>query len=187
MKKLKPHILLTLMTFGLLALNFTPAFAQITEIDILGGGYSLQSPATLDFGNVTASFTNQQTELAPRDNSEYLLITDRNGGNDFNVTVQSSDFTDESTLETFTADHLEVKNYDSNGDEIEAANAYTTLVGVELDASTDAYVTLDTARTLFTSDGHAPGSYKIFPKYRLTVEGGTLAGDYASTVTFTIN
>jgi hypothetical protein len=190
MKKETLNISLTLLTLGLFALNFTPAFAQITMIDILGGGYRLQSPSPLTFNDVTAAFTDQATTIEFRgDLNDYLLITDENGGNDFNVSVEATDFTDIVTAATIPTDNFEIKNYDGAANPIIAANSLTTLTGVALDPSTDNFVSfpVGTPVTLFTSDGHAPGSWKIFPVLRLTIPANTLPGDYASTVTFTIN
>lgn len=183
----------------LFALNFSPVFAQVMQIEVIGGGYRLRGPNLIQFPNATASFSNVQTvrdirELNAQDEtntsntnaSDYIAIVDQNGGNPFQVGVSATNFIAGSN--NFANTNLEIKNADGNGatNDIIAENARTSLNGVQLDSGTESYTNLGTQRILFTSQGRAPGAWRIFPVFRLTIPGGTAPGTYNSTLTFTI-
>lgn len=191
--------LLLIISATLFALNFTPAFAQIMQIEVIGGGYRLRGPNLIQFPNSTASFNDTQTtrdirDLNAQDESnianttayDYIAIVDQNGGNPFQVGVSATNFV--AGLNSFANSNLEVKNADDSipTANIVAENATTSLNGVQLDSSTDSYVNLGSQRILFQSQGRAPGAWRIYPLFRLTIPGGTSPGTYNSTLTFTV-
>lgn len=192
-----------ILTLGLFSLNFTPAFAQVMEIEIIGGGYRLRGPDVIAFPDVKASFNGVQSVRDIRDlneqdeellsNSEpldYIVIEDQNGGNPFQVTVSATNFTNETN--SFSNANFEIKNANDepgveDTDDIIPANPQTTTEGVSLHSDTDHYTDLSIDRTLFTnSGGSTPGAWRIFPVFRINVPGETPPGIYHSTITFTI-
>lgn len=98
-----------LLSLSTLIWNISPIFAQTLEIEVLGGGYKLRGPATINFAMVAASKnTNQSTlnfaDLGTTTPSEsahnYLEVIDENGGNPFDVTVATSPFILSELLDT---------------------------------------------------------------------------------------
>ena len=95
--------LLLIITAGLFTLNFTTAFAQILEIEVIGGGYRVEGPCVLPFGSVEASFSAQENVLEITDpavsaydcdlgagtltNPDYIRVTDESAGNAFDVQI----------------------------------------------------------------------------------------------------
>lgn len=197
MKNKYIHKLLLPITLALFALNFSQAFAQVMEITVIGGGYRLRGPDVITFGSVTASFSSTVSTSDIRDldaqgeeiigNNEaldYLAIEDQNGGNPFQVTVSATNFT--AGTNSIDKSNFEIKNANGTGSNITTENASTSLIGTQLDSSTNSYVNLGSQRVLFTSQGRAPGAWRIFPVFRLTVPANTPPGTYASTLTFTV-
>ncbi len=195
-KKIAPIIVLLLFS-----LNFSPVFAQVMEIEVLGGGYRLRGPNLIPFDNVQASFQSAESTKDIRDinpqNEEsiendqaldYIAIEDQNGGNPFQVTVRASDFiAGDNRLDNT---HFFIKNANGDADtadDIIPDNNQTIETGVMLDSTTDSFADLSTDRTLFRNDeGRAPGAWRIFPVFKIVIPSGTPPGTYSSTITFTI-
>lgn len=199
MQKTILNKLLLIVTIGLFALNFTPALAQVMQVEVIGGGYRLRGPDVIQFPNATASFSSNQTtrdirDLNPQNEADpinmtaydYIAIVDQNGGNPFQVAVSAGIFSN--GVSTFSNTNLDVRNADTNGAtaNIVAENTQTSLNGVQLDSSTNAYINLGSQRVLFRSQGSAPGAWRIFPNFQLNIPGSTPPGTYNSTLTFTI-
>jgi hypothetical protein len=101
--------LITLISFLALMGSSSPIFAQLVELEILGGGYKIRGPAEINFLSQTTSTsptTNTldfqflgQTTPAEADHN-YIMIVDENGGNPFDVTVSSSELKRDETLVT---------------------------------------------------------------------------------------
>jgi hypothetical protein len=190
---------LILITLALFGLNFTPVLAQVLEVEVIGGGYRLVGPETISFPKVMASLEaqssiqdirdlNEQDEQNPQSTtaSDYILIEDRNGGNAFNVTVKADDFTDQQTGQTISNSNFFIKNKNGKGQDISANNSATSLSGVALHTDTNSFASLNIERTLFTGDGAKPGSWRIYPVFKINVPANTVPGTYRSTLTFTI-
>ena len=212
MKNTTINKLLTTVTLGLFTLNFSPVFARVMIIDVLGGGYRLRGPYVLQFADVTASFSAQQTTLDIRDLNaqdeeslssaealDYIVIEDLNGGNAFDVSISADTLTtdpDVLPVYTISSDNFYIKNNCANGTNtcagnsanFVADNATSTLDNISLSSSTNDFVAMPTSspQTLFTSEGRAPGAWRIFPVFRIEIPANTLPGDYTSTVTLTI-
>lgn len=194
------HKILLVATFGLFMLNFSPVLAQVMEIEVLGGGYRLRGPDVISFDDVTASFTEgtsirdlrdldaqNEESLANGNALDYIAIEDQNGGNPFVVAVSATDFASDSN--DFANTNFEIKNANGDGDttdDIIPENSQTTETGVQLDASTDSYIDLSAQRVLFSSEGRAPGAWRIYPVLRINIPAETPPGAYSSTLTFTI-
>lgn len=190
---------LLIISAVLFALNFTPVLAQVMQVEVIGGGYRLRGPDLIQFPNATASFSNVQTTRNIRDlnaqdetnilnttAADFIAVVDQNGGNPFQVGVSATNFISGSN--NFANTSLEIKNADDTGatSDIVAENTGTSLNGVQLDSGTASYANLGSQRILFTSQGRAPGAWRIFPVFKLTIPGGTAPGTYNSTLTFTI-
>lgn len=193
------------VTSGLFLANFSPVIAQVMEIEVIGGGYRLRGPDIIEFDEVIASFSSVISEkdirdLDPQDEEDlgnmdaldYLAIEDQNGGNPFQVSVSATDFS--SGTHSFPSSALEIKSSNGDGDtadDIIPENNQTTELGVSLPrvllpGDSEGFESLETQRTIFTSEGRAPGIWRIFPVFRITVPAGTAPGTYNSTITFTI-
>jgi len=199
MKQGKLKTWLVMINLALFGLNFTPALAQVMEIEVMGGGYRLRGPDVIQFPGVTASLTevisdrdiralHAQNEELPASTSalDYLAIEDQNGGNMFDVTVTAENFLEPSFGATIANSNFHVKNKNGTGQDIVADNIYTDLTGVSLNADTDDYADLSTQRTLFSGVGRAPGAWRIFPVFRINIPAESVPGTYTSTLTFTI-
>jgi len=199
MKKPAFKTWLIVITLALFGLNFTPVLAQVLEVEVIGGGYRLIGPDTISFPNITASFEaqpsvrdirdlNEQDEQNPQSTtaSDYILIEDRNGGNVFNVTVSADDLANPETGKTISNSNFFIKNKNGTGQDIIANNASTVLSGVALHTDTNSFASLNIERTLFTGDGSAPGSWRIYPVFKINVPAETIPGTYRSTLTFTV-
>jgi hypothetical protein len=187
-------VVINLLLFGL---TFTPVLAQVMEVEIIGGGYRLRGPDTITFPNVTASFEAQESMRDIRDlheqneedptsttASDYVLIEDQNGGNIFDITVSATNLTSEG--KTIPNSDFYIKNSNGTGNGIIANNTYSKLTGVALHPDTKDFASLNIERTLFNSDGAAPGAWKIFPVFKIIVPAETAPGTYVSTLTFTV-
>jgi hypothetical protein len=192
MRKNKYNILLILITLGLFSLNFTPVFAQQMLIQILGGGYRLYGTSIITFPAQTASVTGDQTsEISVRDIQVdtdplpgYILISDYNGGQAFNVTVSATTLTRQAGTEEIPLSNFMIKNTSSVGNTIDTINGRDD--GLTLNAATNSYATFESTRALADGTGQAPGEWKIYPTLQITIPEGQRSGTYESTLTFTI-
>jgi hypothetical protein len=104
MKILTVKKLAFLLSLSTLIWNISPIFAQTLEVEILGGGYKLRGPATINFATISASKNDNQSTLNFVDlgssDRNYLEIIDENGGNPFDVTVGTSPFIRSELLDT---------------------------------------------------------------------------------------
>ena len=209
-----PEKLLTIITLGLFCLNFTPAFAQILEFEVIGGGYRVLGPETLQFGSVTASFDAQNNLLeihslsggncnhADATGDHCLIITDENGGLPFQVqmTIDANGFLSLSTLNDDNEITLSVQNNDTNSslsldytgdgntnDDIYVLHGNPT-PDITLSAETSNFVTLNsvTPATLATGTGLAPGQWEIYPVFNINIPAATLPDTYTATVNITV-
>ncbi len=200
--------LLTITTI-LFVFNCGSVYAQVMDLEVMGGGYRIKGPTVIGFPDAPASFTAQttdrnirdletqdETNIANTDAGDFLWIEDQNGGNEFTVTVSSGVMTDPSSGITIPNDDtpgsesgLFIRNADSDGGtaDIIANNAQTPLSFVTLESATGDYVLLDNAVALFSSDGNMPGSWRIFPVFRVEIPANTPPGEYTTTLTFTIS
>jgi hypothetical protein len=214
MRKNLLNKLLILITLGLFSLNFTPAFAQILELEVAGGGYRVLGPETLQFGSVTASFTEQNNQLeihslsggdcnhADATGDHCLVITDENGGAPFIVqmSIDSDEFLSLSTENDDNNITLEVQNNDTldyspigytgdgnSSDDIYVLHGNST-PDIELDGETDHFITLDTSvpTTLVTGTGAAPGQWEIYPVFNIYIPATTAPDTYTATVNITV-
>lgn len=112
MEKANFKKLVTIVAFLLLAGNATPLFAQLVELEILGGGYKLRGPSEIAFPSLSTttsdrtsvvSFANIGESTPSQSDYNYLLIIDENGGNPFDVTVTTTELKRDETLQTTTA------------------------------------------------------------------------------------
>lgn len=168
--------------------NFLPlANAQNMEIEVEGAGYRLLGPDSILLPDITASFDEQTSTVdfeSLTGDGQDLEIIDENGGVPFTVSVSSTALTDGETSISNT--NIEIKNYDGDGDSITVVEGSSD--EVDLSADTDAFASLDVARTLFQADSFvSPGQWRIYPSIRVTIPAGTGPGTYTSTLTFTIN
>ncbi|MBD3270697.1 hypothetical protein GF376_04170 [Candidatus Peregrinibacteria bacterium] len=199
--KIKKLVILPL-SIMLLALNITPLFAYTIEIEILGGGYKLRGPEEINFGNLTATFSEQISTINFRDieieatdstiQEGGLVVIDENGGNEFSVTVSATQLTKNgSDCVTNPEDCIPLSNFKiSNSDSLPSSEDIETIYGqpndFSLDGSTNTLQDLSTVRTLGNGTGQAPGHWKIFPQLEITIPAGQKPGDYISTLSFTI-
>lgn len=187
------HKLITAISLGLFALNFSPVLAQVMEIEVVGGGYHLKGPETLTFAPVTAQFTDQNSIINIRNtdpdvDEEYLEISDENGGRPFSVSVVSYDFESTSPIgNTISASSFEIKNKDDNGTttDLDPQSGSSSSI-VSLNTETNSYVSLETSRLLFDGTGVAPGIWRIYPLLRLNIPSGTPPGFYSTVIVFTV-
>lgn len=191
---------LVIINIALFGLNFTPVMAQVMEIEVIGGGYRLQGPDVIQFPNLTATLDAQQSTRDIRDldaqNEEsaetvhakdFIYISDMNGGNAFNVSVSSTDLEDAVIHKTIPKANFYVKNKNGTGADIVSANpGQPGLEGVTLTSDTNSFVSLENERILFSGDGQSPGTWKIFPVFKIEIPANTNPGTYVSTLTFTI-
>lgn len=99
MKQNKFKILVIIISSFVLITNTTPIFANIIEIEILGGGYKLKGPSEINFTPIISSTSDRSNFISFRDVSEnspsqtnnFLKIIDENGGNPFDVTVSAGE------------------------------------------------------------------------------------------------
>ncbi len=101
--------IVTFISFIALIGNSSPLFAQLLELEILGGGYKIRGPAEINFASQTTS-TSPTTntldfeflgETTPSEaDHNYIMIVDENGGNPFDVTVTTSELKRNETLVT---------------------------------------------------------------------------------------
>lgn len=193
MKNKSMYKLITTISLGLFALNFTPVLAQVMEIEVIGGGYHLKGPETLTFAPVTAQFSDQESTINIRNtdpdiDEEYLEISDENGGRPFSVSVVSDNFESTSPAgNTIEASNFEIKNKDDNGTttDLDPQSGSSSNI-VSLNSETDSYVSLDTSRLLFDGTGVAPGIWRIYPLLRLNIPSGTPPGVYNTVIVFTV-
>jgi len=98
-----------LLSFSTLILNTSPLFAQTLLLEVLGGGYKLRGPATVNLTSATTSknsslsvlnFANIASTTPNEANRNYIEIIDENGGNPFDVTVSTSSFKRSELLDT---------------------------------------------------------------------------------------
>ena len=103
--------LITLVSFLLLIGNATPLFAQLVELEILGGGYKLRGPTEISFPTQTTttstrtgivSFSDIGDTTPSQADFNYLMVIDENGGNPFDVTVTTTELKRNDTLQTTT-------------------------------------------------------------------------------------
>lgn len=195
--KLKNWLLIVnLIFFGL---NFTPVMAQVMEVEVIGAGYRLRGPDVIQFTSLPASLAEQESiidirTLDPQDEeslesaeaNDYLAIEDQNGGNIFGVTVSATGLEDAVSMKVIPNANFYVKNKNGTGADIVVDNGYSGLEGVSLNADTGDFADLGTQRTLFSGEGLRPGSWRIFPVFKIKVPAETLPGTYISTLTFTI-
>jgi len=191
---------LVIINVALFGLNFTPVMAQVMEIEVIGGGYRLQGPDVIQFPNLTATLEAQQSTRDIREldaqNEEssgtdqakdYLYISDMNGGNAFNVSVSSTDLEDAIIHKIIPKTNFYIRNKNGTGTDIVSANTgQPGIAGVSLNSDTDSFVSLGNDRILFSGNGESPGSWKIFPVFRIEIPANTNPGTYVSTLTFTI-
>lgn len=92
--------LITVTSFILLLGNSTPLFAQLVELEILGGGYKLRGPAEISFPTQTTttstrtnvvSFSDIGSTTPSQADKNFLMVIDENGGNPFDVTVTTTE------------------------------------------------------------------------------------------------
>jgi hypothetical protein len=200
MQKNRLKIWLVLINLVLFGLNFTPAMAQVLEIEVLGGGYRLKGPDVIGFSSLSASFAPQESirdirDLDPQNEEtsssaeakDYLYIGDLNGGNAFNVGVDATDLEDSTTHETIPSTYFQIRNKNGTGADIVANNAaQPSLEGVSLNADTNDFASLDYQRILFSGEGRQPGAWRIFPVFKIKIPASKNPGTYTSTLTFTI-
>lgn len=124
MNKAKYKKIIVLISSILLIGNATPIFAQLVELEILGGGYKLRGPSQISFPTLSTTTSTRNNIVSFADIGEndplqsennYLLIIDENGGNPFDVTVTTSELKRNETLQTTTIagsadDQLKVEN-----------------------------------------------------------------------------
>jgi hypothetical protein len=199
-------LLITIILFGF---NCGNVFAQVMDIEVLGGGYRLKGPSVIEFPNVTASFNEQNTTvdirsldaqdatgIANTDAKNFLWIEDQNGGNQFTVTVSADELTDASSTISIPNDDtpnqlsgMFVKNADDNGGtaDIIANNSQSSLNFVSLSPDTNTFQGLAATRALFSSLGTTPGSWRIFPVFKSQIPANTPPGTYTTTLIFTIS
>lgn len=214
MRKNLLNNLLILITLGLFSLNFTPAFAQILELEVIGGGYRVLGPETLQFGSVSASFSDQDNQLEiysltggdcnyPGESGGHcLVITDENGGAPFLVqmSIDSSEFVSLSGENDDNNIALEVQNNDSEDyspigyvgdadwdDDIFVLYGNST-PDLSLDGETDHFITLDTSvpTTLASGTGAEPGQWEIYPVFNMHIPAATAPDTYTATVNITV-
>jgi hypothetical protein len=111
MKTAKFKKLVSVLGFLLLVGNATPLFAQLVELEILGGGYKLRGPSQIDFPSLSTTTSSRTSVVSFADIGDstpsqadynYLLIIDENGGNPFDVTVSTTELKRNETLQTTT-------------------------------------------------------------------------------------
>lgn len=194
--KLKTAVLsISILIFSF---NFIPVLAQQMLIQIVGGGYRLDGPATIDFPSQTASITDQKTsEKSIREIEEdknYLLITDQNGSTEFEIQISTS-----SPLKNEEGNKIEltnflVKNISDGGNDIDTIHGESN--GLTLNPNLNDYFEdpilkttpndLSSTKVLATGSGNSPGQWKIYPSFKLEIPAGTPLGTYETTITFTI-
>jgi hypothetical protein len=205
MQKNNNKIWLIPVALALFILSAANVFAQVMEIEVVGGGYRLKGPDILQFESVTAGFTQQEKEiyigdLDPQNEKsgpsalsalDFLLIEDQNGGTPFDVAVSATALTISGTAvsipnELDGSSGLMIKNSNGVAPEIVAHNVQTTLDGVSLNSATNDFVSMGEQQALFSSKGYAPGAWRIFPVFKTVIPAETAPGVYISTLTFTI-
>jgi len=116
--------IVTVISFLLMIGNCSPIYAQLVELEILGGGYKLRGPSEINFATQTTSTSPASNTLDFRDigdttpsqsSNNFLMIIDENGGNPFDITVTSQELKRNEPLVTrtttgSTASQLKVAN-----------------------------------------------------------------------------
>lgn len=91
--------LVVIISSFVLITNATPIFANIIEIEILGGGYKLKGPSEINFSPIISSTSDRSNFISfrevstnsPSQTNNFLKIIDENGGNPFDVTVSAGE------------------------------------------------------------------------------------------------
>lgn len=138
MDKNKFKKLVSLISFVILIGNANTLFAQLVELEILGGGYKIQGPSQIIFPTLTTSTSSTVNEISFSDIGEttpdqsdnnYLMIVDENGGNPFDVTITAtelkrSEILNTNTIAGSTATELKVNSTTGfiSGDTVELPN-----------------------------------------------------------------
>jgi hypothetical protein len=169
-KKTLKQIVLSISFIALIS-NATPLFAQLVELEILGGGYKIQGPSEIIFPTQTTSTSSSNNELSfsnigastpSQADNNYLMIIDENGGNPFDVTITTTELKRNETLQTTTiagstTTDLKVSNTTSfiSGDTIELPDFAPSEIFM-IDTVVDA-----TTLTLESAMGSAPSTGEI--------------------------
>lgn len=138
MNKNKFKKLVSLISFVVLISNANTLFAQLVELEILGGGYKIQGPSQIIFPTLTTSTSSATNELSfsnigdttpEQADNNYLMIIDENGGNPFDVTISATELKRSEALSTTTiagstATELKVNSTNGfiSGDTVELPN-----------------------------------------------------------------
>lgn len=214
MKKTTIKKIITITSFLLLLGNSTPLFAQLVEIEILGGGYKLRGPTEISFPEQTTTTSTRTNTVSFSDigdttpsqaDNNFLMVIDENGGNPFDVTVTTSELVRNEDLQTTTivgSANAELKVSDTNGflagDTVTISDYATPGDIYQVDTVVDINTLLLTAA--FTLSPPADGltvsrmvNCDISPKKCITLNnfaiknGGTIDAVYGSSDDFQLN
>lgn len=179
MKKQRTYLTIsTLITLGLFLINLTPALAQVIEVEVIGGGYRIGGPETMSFPGVGATYANNQvSEVDLEDLNTPIIIRDDNGGNNFQLNVQSDTCYDSGLNSSSIT--MEVKN---SATVLSYQGSYNITA-----ANTSSFSSITgTPVVLATGTGESPGRWGVSPTFRMNIPAGTLPETYSCNVIFTI-
>lgn len=188
---------------GLFSLNFQAVFAQQMVFQILGGGYRFDGPSAITFDTVKANTTDATiSERTIRDitsggytnppsggQSGFISIADYNGNSTFQISVSASgDLINQETASySIPIENLKIKNItDGVTPEIDEVHGSGLVDALTLNPSLNNYQPLNTGQILATGTGQAPGEWKFYPTFELTIPPATALGTYKTTLIFTI-
>jgi hypothetical protein len=162
------------------------ASAQMLELEITGGGYSLKGPSEIIFDRIEnpASQSTNQINFRELPENNFLEIEDRNGKTPFTVTVSATNFKSP-TGEIIENKNFFFKNRDNENPVIQILEG--NLEGVELSSDSEDFVPLNETQSVFERfEAATPGKWRIFPVFSLDVAPETKSGIYKTTIIFTI-
>lgn len=207
------NISLLLITLGIFTLNFTPVFAQEMVVQIIGGGYRFDGPATITFTPITAitdntvnsdisirSITSGGYREPPGGGEDgFIAVEDQNGGSVFQVQVQANGPLIHTTPELsyqIPLTNFLVKNTTELGPgdndidtEVGRSDGFTLNEALNNFSETAPPANpnnLTVPRVLGSGTGQQPGKWKFYPGFRIIIPPATAIGNYETSLTFTI-
>jgi hypothetical protein len=189
MKNIKTNISLIAITFALTVYGITHVHAQQMLLEIIGGGYRFEGPSTIIFDPVPSSISEEMTSIrsVTQTTPNYIQIEDQNAGAPFDVRINASGpfmyqdpnpFDEDTYPYTIPLSKFYVKN----------TAAHTTINGRHDGFSINNidFTNLNNERTLGTGTGEEPGTWRIYPDFKIEVPPSTPPGVYSTTIVFTI-
>lgn len=186
-RNIKNHIFALLSTAFVFAVGVGPIATHAGELVVLIEGVRTLTVGTdtVDFGNRTVDVHDQVISGITFDSGGMIVDDMDNSTASWSITVSADDFDDETNTISYEElsiigdddNTIEVTDGTSNTDGLTLLTAYTNFSGTG--AQSDDI-------TLLSADSRSRvAEYTIHPEMKLTIPGGTLAGNYENTLTIT--